>query len=148
MTIRIRTTHDVAAWMELVRIVKDNFPGLESEAALREHENTVLHFMQRQEALCAKENERITGVLLFSKADGELCFLAVHPNERRQHVGEKLVRAMLSMLPPHGCVKVLTYCDNVPEGEAARKLYRKIGFEPVRNTEAFGQPVQEMELKY
>lgn len=43
---------DVDSWMWLVRAVTWNFPGLETEERLREHEATVLRFMQKRQALC------------------------------------------------------------------------------------------------
>ena len=33
---------DIDSWMELVQSVRWTFPGLETEAALKEHRNTVL----------------------------------------------------------------------------------------------------------
>ena len=35
----------IDSWMQLVRKVSWNFPGLESEARLEEHRQTVLQFM-------------------------------------------------------------------------------------------------------
>ena len=36
---------DIDSWMELVKSVRWNFPGLETESALKEDRDTVLKFM-------------------------------------------------------------------------------------------------------
>ena len=41
---------DIEPWMALVTRVRANFPGLETEAAIEDHKNTVLKFMNRREA--------------------------------------------------------------------------------------------------
>lgn len=82
---------DVNSWMRLVRAVSSGFPGLETEEALAGHRQNVLDFMDRQEAICAKQSGKIVGVLLFSAKHNMLCFLAVDPIFRRQHIAEKNV---------------------------------------------------------
>lgn len=52
---------DIDSWMELVKAVRWNFPGLETEDALEEHKNTVLKFMRQKRAICVKDEKRIIG---------------------------------------------------------------------------------------
>lgn len=47
--------------MNLVNKVKDAFPGLESIEALNEHKCTVLDFMSKTSAICAKVDDQIVG---------------------------------------------------------------------------------------
>ena len=122
--------------MRVVGNVRAQFPGLETREALAEHRNTVLGFMARQAALCAEASGALIGVLLFDRENGILCFLAVDPDWRRRHVGTALVRRMLSLLDPGQDVLVTTYCDDVPEGMAARVFYQRLGFVEGRLTEA------------
>ena len=138
---------DVEGWMALVEAVRDGFPGLETPEAMREHRLTVLEFMARGEALCAREQGQVIGALLFSRETGMLCFLAVDPAWRRRHIAEGLLEAMLNCLPPEEPVTVTTYREGVPEGVAARAFYRKMGFEEGTLTEEFGAPVQEFVLR-
>ena len=138
---------DIERCMALVDQVKAAFPGLETPEALAEHRSTVLGFMERDAALCAKCDGRIVGALLFSREDSVLCFLAVDPECRRQHIAEKLVRRMLTFLDANRDVVVTTYREGVPEGRAARTFYRRMGFVEGRLTEEFGSPVQEFVLK-
>lgn len=59
--------NDIVSWMELVHTVSNHFPGLETEESMNEHKCTVLKFMNEQRAICVKDNNRVVGVLLFSK---------------------------------------------------------------------------------
>ena len=141
--IAIARAGDIESWMMLVRKVSECFPGLETEKALEEHRNTVLDFMIRKGAICAKQEDRIVGALLFSKEHSMLCFLAVDPDFRRQHIGERMVSLMLSFMDAEKDVVVTTYREGVPEGKAARAFYKQLGFIEGKLTEEFGSPVQE-----
>ena len=63
MRIEVGTEQDVDSWMNLVEKVKNAFPGLETEEALKEHRNTVLDFISKDSAICAKEQEEIVRIL-------------------------------------------------------------------------------------
>ncbi|MGM9615137.1 MAG: GNAT family N-acetyltransferase [Oscillospiraceae bacterium] len=146
MEITLGKKSDIDRWMNLVNKVKDNFPGLETNAALDEHRDTVLDFISRESAICAKSNDKIVGVLLFSKDNNMLCFLAVDAEYRRQHIAEKMVSCMLSFLDAKKEVVVTTYREGIPEGIAARAFYKHLGFVEGNLTEEFGSPVQEFIL--
>ena len=72
-----------------------------------------------------------------------LCFLAVDPEYRRQHIAEKMFRFILPRMSAGKPITVTTYRDGVPEGVAARSFYQKLGFIPGRMTVEFGSTVQE-----
>lgn len=147
MRIELGTEQDIDGWMKLVEKVKDTFPGLETREALNEHKNTVLEFMGRASAICAKEQGEIVGTLLFSSENNMLCFLAVEPEHRRQHIAEKMIAYMLTKMAPQGDISVTTYRDGVPEGAAARAFYKRMGFTEGKMIEEFGSVVQEFVLK-
>lgn len=147
LQIRLAQVQDIDAWMELVQHVKDNFPGLETPEALDAHKTTVLHFMKNASAICAVSANHVVGTLLFSREAGVLCFLAVHPTHRRQHIAQKMVSFMLTQIDAHKDITVSTYREGDPNGIAARALYKSLGFSAGKLTEAFGYPVQEFVLK-
>lgn len=140
------SSKDVDSWMRLVRTVSSSFPGLETEEALSEHRQTVLDFMDRQEAICTKQDGEIVGVLLFSRENNMLCFLAVDPAYRRQHIAEKMFRFILPQMNGDKPVTVTTYREGVPEGIAARAFYQKLGLVPGKLTVEFGSEVQKFVL--
>ena len=146
MDILLAKNQDIDGWMNLVCKVKDSFPGLETEDALNEHRSTVLAFIHKESAICAKCDDKIVGALLFSKDNNMLCFVAVDAEYRRQHIAEKRVSYMLKFLHPEKDIVVTTYREGVPEGIAARAFYKHLGFVEGKLTEEFGSPVQEFVL--
>ena len=100
MKIEFGKEPDIEKWMNLVNKVKSSFPGLETKEALDDHRQTVLNFMRTASAICAKTEDQIVGVLLFSRKDNMLCFLAVDEKYRRQHIAERMVACMLSCMNP------------------------------------------------
>ena len=147
MEIRLANARDIDAWMALVEQVRNAFPGLETAEAMAEHRATVLQFIQVSSAICALEAGRVVGALLFSKESSMLCFLAVDPACRRQHIGERLVSSMLAQMDEGKDVAVTTYREGDPRGAAARAFYKRLGFSEGRLGEEFGCPVQEFTLK-
>lgn len=147
MEIRLAQAQDIDSWMMLVEQVRDVFPGLETAESITEHRATVLRFIEQSSAVCAADAERIVGILLFSKETGELCFLAVDPAYRRQHIAQQLVSFMLTQMDADKDITVTTYREHDPDGQAARAFYKLLGFSEGRLTEAFGHPVQEFILK-
>lgn len=147
MEIRLANAQDIDAWMALVEQVREVFPGLETSEAMAQHRDTVLNVIKNSSAVCAAERERILGALLFSKENSVLCFLAVDPACRRQHIAQKLVPFMLTQMEEGKDITVTTYREGDPNGTAARAFYRHLGFSEGRLTEEFGCPVQEFVLK-
>lgn len=98
-------------------------------------------------AMRAKIDDKVVGCLLFSKENNMLCFLAVDRECRRQHIGEKMLSLMLTLIDPKKDIIVTTYREGVPEGIAARAFYKSLGFREGKLTEEFGSPVQEFILK-
>ena len=147
MEIGLGSAAEIDEWMGLVRRVRDNFPGLETEEALEAHRETVLAFMRENAAIRAKSGGRMVGILLFARAEQMRCFLAVDPACRRQHIAEQMVTYMLTFLDPQKEVVVTTYREGAPKGAAARAFYERMGFAEGRLTEELGSPVQAFVLK-
>lgn len=148
MEIRLAHETDIDGWMMLVEQVRNAFPGLETAEAMAEHRATVLNFIQNSSAVCAEEEGSILGALLFSKENSMLCFLAVDPACRRQHIAQKLVHFMLLRMEKGKDITVTTYRESAPNGAAARAFYKNLDFSEGRLTEEFGCPVQEFILKH
>lgn len=134
--------HDIQEWMKLVRKVRDNFPGLETEEGLKDYENTVLKFMGKDQAICVKDEDRICGVILFSRNRNMICCLAVDPEFRRKGVASLMLDKALSELDPKREVTVSTFREGDDKGGAPRALYKKFGFIEGELTEEFGYPNQ------
>ena len=129
-------------WMQLVRKVSWNFPGLEKEELLNEHKLTVLKFMNKQQAICVRDSGVVIGVLLFSRNKNMICCLAVDPEYRRQGLASVLLRKALDELDRNKEITVSTFRENDDKGIAPRALYKKFGFQERELTEEFGHPNQ------
>ena len=143
MIIDFASNLDIDSWMNLVDKVKDVFPGLD----IKEHRNTVIEFIERKEAICAKDGDKIVGTLLFSRNENMICFLAVDPLYRRKHIAKEMIEYMFSILDKNRDVIVTTYREGDSNGSSARAFYKSIGFKEGKLTEEFGYPVQEFLLK-
>ncbi len=136
------TPEDLENWMQLVREISHNFPGLETEKALAEHAETVRKFMRQKRAICVKAGELIVGVLLFSHTHNMICCLGVSPAYRRQGVATLLMDEALRSLDRSKEISVCTFRDGDPKGPAPRALYRKFGFLEDALVEELGYPNQ------
>lgn len=142
LTFRFGVPEDVPAWMKLVRRVAWNFPGLESEAAIEEHRATVEKFISKGNAICAVEDGRIVGVLLFSRRLNQLACMAVAPEARRKGAAQGMFGLMLTIADPARDITVITFCEDDPKGVAPRAFYRRNGFIPGIVTVEDGHPCQ------
>ena len=132
----------IDSWMQLVRKVSCNFPGLETEESIDEHKQTVLKFMNKKQALCIRNKKTVVGVLLFSRSRNMICCLAVDPEHRKQGIASILLSKALEELDSSREITVSTFRENDDKGIAPRALYRKFGFQEGEMTEEFGYPNQ------
>ena len=138
---------DIDSWMELVKEVRWNFPGLETQAALEDHRQTVLRFMGENRALCVKDGEKVIGVLLLSKKHNAICCLAVDPGHRRKGIGSALLHKALAELDCSKEITVTTFRANDEKGVAPRALYKSFGFTAGKLLVDFGYAVQVFVLR-
>ena len=146
MKIQLAKPENIDAWMALMEQVRDAFPGLETAEAMTEHRATVLKFIQSYSAICAVDAGNIVGALLFSKENSVLCFLAVDPAHRRQHIARQMVDFMLTQMDVGKDITVTTYRESDANGIAARAFYKRLGFSEGKLTEELGSPVQDFVL--
>lgn len=147
MKVLFGETSDIDSWMQLVKQVSWNFPGLETEESIEEHKMTVLKFISRRQALCVKDNKEVVGVLLFSRNKNMICCLAVSPEHRKRGSASALLIKALSELDRNKDITVSTFRDNDDKGIAPRALYKGFGFEEGELTKEFGYPNQVFVLR-
>ena len=138
---------DIESWMELVKSVSWNFPGLETEVAIEDHRQTVLRFMGENRALCVKDAEKVVGVLLLSKKHNMICCLAVTPEYRRNGIASALLEKALAELDRSRDITVTTFRANDEKGIAPRALYKQFGFVEEKLLIENDYPVQRFVLR-
>ena len=146
MKVEFGRASDIDSWMQLVRKVSWNFPGLETEQSIDKHKIIVLKFMNDKRALCVKNEQDIVGVLLYSRKHNMICCLAVDPAYRKRGIASLLLREALDELDRDKDITVSTFRENDVKGIAPRKLYKKFGFEEGELIEEFGYPNQRFVL--
>lgn len=144
--IRKGTVTDIESWMTLVRRVSPVFPGLETEEAILEHQQTVLKFIRRGEAICADYKGKILGVLLYSMKHNMICCLAIDPDYRKRGIASGMLEQALNSLDKTKDIVVSTFRENDDKCPAPRALYAKFGFVPEELVEEFGYPSQIFRL--
>lgn len=141
--IQLGKNTDVDNWMNLVEEISWNFPGLETKEKIKEYRNTVLRFIEKEQALCVKDsNEKIIGVLLFSRSRNMICCLGVSPAHRRCGIASSLLSKALEQLDRTKNISVTTFREDDEKGSAPRALYKKFGFVEAELIEEFGYPNQ------
>lgn len=141
------TLENMVSWMNLVEIVRENFPGLETPQALGEYRDTAIRCIEKQSAVCALRGNMVVGILLFSMKHNMLACMAVHPDYRRRGIAAGMMEFMLSKLDRGRDITVTTFREGDPKGDAPRALYRSFGFMPGELCIEQGYPCQVFVLK-
>lgn len=134
------------SWMSLIQIVKDNFPGLETEEKQNNYMATAKKNIDRQTAICALFGNMVVGFILFSTKRNMLCHMAVHPEFRRMHIATRMFELMLEKMDKTHPVVVETFREEDEKGAAPRAFYIKMGFQEGEFTSFDGYPTQKFYL--
>ncbi|MDO5520942.1 MAG: N-acetyltransferase [bacterium] len=138
--------NEITEWMDLVKQINDQFPGLKTKEEIEKHREEVLLFMSRHEAYCVKMDHKIVGEILFSRKHNKICFLGVAKEYRRNGIARDLLLEAMVTMDRTQDITVSTFCEDDENGAAARALYKKLGFVEGKNTEEFGYPCQILVL--
>lgn len=136
------TAREITAWMQLVRLLRAGFPGLETEAALEEHRQTVLRFMEKGHAIGVREGEALAGVMLISTRLNMLCCLGVHPDFRRKGVASLLMAEALKRLDNQREITVTTYRREDPKGRRPGDFMKNSALCPVNWWRKWAIPIR------
>lgn len=128
------TPADIPAWLTLAAQFESLFgPMVENPAFLTALDKTIA----QGRAFCVRADDGppgaplLGGILLGSHPPRyEIDWLAVEQQSRRQGVGHVLLSHVLSLIEPPAEVMLLTFAAGIEDGEAARRLYERHGFQP------------------
>jgi ribosomal protein S18 acetylase RimI-like enzyme len=145
-TLKLGEINDLSSWMELVVLVRLNFPGLEDDKEIENHKQAVIKNINRKTAICVKKDDTVVGVLIFSKDRSEIGCMAVHPKHRRSGIATTMISKVLSILPLDKNIKVNTFREEDEKGVSPRALYKKLGFVEDELNMEFNYPHQKFIL--
>ena len=137
---------DIDSWIKMIEIVRDNFPGLETNEKMENYKNTVVKNIKRKTALCVKYGNEIIGAMIFSYHSQCLSCMAVHPKYRRQGIASAMIEKMISLFLNDVDISVTTFREDDKKGIAPRTLYKKFGFEEGELVTEFNHPLQKYVL--
>ncbi len=120
---------NLSSWMNMIEVVKWNFPGLETKEKVQEYMNTVKKNINKGTAICALFGNMVVGCLLFSVKYNMLCCMAVHPEFRRKCIATRMFEMMLEKMDKDRVIVVETFREDDVKGIAPRAFYKKMGFE-------------------
>ncbi len=139
---------NLASWMSLVEVVKENFPGLETDDKVNEYKNTVIKNMNHNSAVCALNGNMVVGILLFSTKQNMISCMAVHPEFRRKEIASRMINLIMENFDSKEDITVETFREDDKKENAARAFYRSIGFEEGELFQSEnGYPLQMFRLK-
>jgi GNAT superfamily N-acetyltransferase len=132
--IAIAQREDQPAWLELAREVEPLFGPMVNEPGFhRALENNIA----RGTAFCVRAADGPPGSAIIG---GLLCsikppiyrigWLAVSQRHRNQGIGEALVACAIQLVQPPAELVVTTFGPDIVAGQAARRLYTRMGFDP------------------
>lgn len=95
--------------------------------------------IKQQSAFCVQEKDGIPGFhllggVLFSSSKSpiyKIGWLAVSFNARNKGIATELLRHVLNLVDVPAEVSVITFGEDIPDGQPARKLYQRFGFVPL-----------------
>ncbi|MCL2003707.1 MAG: GNAT family N-acetyltransferase [Oscillospiraceae bacterium] len=146
MLIRWATENDLPAWYKLATEVSAIFQHpADMGAELRQNKKGT-GSVGRHEMLTAVDymSGNNMGFILFSREKNSITWFAVSEKHRGKGAGDRLLKTALRQLDTNKNMTVCTFCDDYPQGTAARALYRKHDFTEEKLIEHNGLPRSEM----
>lgn len=103
--IRYITKSDENQILSMMELVKDDFAGYKEKEFLE----AVYNAISNVEAIMEDDKGKIAGLLMCSKNEKELSFLAVHPDYRKKGVARRLIEKMSEWFTAGDIISVVTF---------------------------------------
>ena len=141
--IRYVTKNDEGQILSMMELVKDDFAGYKEKEFLE----AVYSAISNDGAIVEEKDGRIAGLLMCSKKEKDLSFLAVHPEYRKNGVAKRLIEKMTEWFTVGDIISVVTFQDGDPKGIPARACYHTCGVVDYEKLTVFDYLCQKMILK-
>lgn len=134
---------DVKQILSMMELVKDDYAGYKEKEFLE----AVSSAISNDEAIMEENDGRIAGMLMGSKKEKELSFLAVHPDYRKKGVAKRIIAKMMEWFTVGDIISVVTFREGDPKGIPAMACYHACGFVDDEKLTVFDYPCQKMIFK-
>ena len=130
-SVGLAVASDVEGWLSLACEVEPLFGPMADVPEFRDALTAAIAQKQAftSSSAPAEFDNRVLGGIVICKATNSIEWLAVSASARGLGIGGRLLQLALDQLNPAQPVSVQTFAPSIPEGSAARHLYRKYGFE-------------------
>ena len=130
MLIRWANEKDLPAWYALATEVSSIFQHPTDMGAELESKASGVGAVSRYEMLTAMDymSGNNMGFICFSRTKNCITWFAVSEKYRGKSAGDRLLKTALRQLDTNKDITVNTFCEDYPQGAAARVLYKKHGF--------------------
>jgi len=130
LLIRWANEKDLPAWYALATEVSEIFQHPADMGTELESKASGIGTVSRYEMLTAVDyiSDNNMGFICFSRTENRISWFAVSEKYRGKGAGDCLLKSALRQLDTNQDITVTTFCDDYPQGTAARALYRKYGF--------------------
>jgi len=133
---------DLPGWMDFIALVIGGFPCLEESSHLEQ----VRRHIEQKQALIMRDGSAIIGAAAFSRQDGSIDFLAVHPQYRLCGVTKAFLDFMVCNLFAGRELSITTFREGDKADTGQRAEYRRLGFAEAELITEFGYPAQRLVL--
>ena len=140
--IHFATKKDIAAWLELVRLVIDGYPHLDEYDYIQKLNDCI----EQKQALIMKNGDTAIGIMAFSYDTGSIEFFGIHPQYRKTGIAKTFLdKLMLDILPDRE-ISVTTFRNGDRADTGHREALQKLGFAERELLVEFGYPTQRFVL--
>lgn len=133
---------DIPCWMNLVKLVIDGFPHLHEE----EYIAVLKQQIQMKQALILKDGQIAIGILLFSRKNGSIDFMGVHPLYRQKGIPKAFLIKIADELLNSKEISITTYRAGDKADIGHRKQIMELGFAEAELLVEYGYPTQRFVL--
>ena len=133
---------DIAAWMDLMRLVIDGYPVMDEADYL----SKLVIAINEKRALVLKDKGVLIGAMAFSSQSGCIDFLGVHPQYRNKGIQKLFLEALLETYLPNQEICTTTYREGDKADTGYRNLLKQLGFAERELLVEFGYPTQRFVL--
>lgn len=140
--IRPAKKEDIPAWMDLVWQTVGGYPHLTKQGYLPDLQRSIAG----RRAFLWEDAGQAAGILIFSPESGNIEFIGIHPQYRKQNIFSAFLDRLRMEYPSCRRFQITTYRDQDKADPGCRRDLLRLGFFPDRLLTEYGYPTQRFLL--